>query len=86
MSSLVATRTASSGEMGEELQCYTRQEVTTHKTSKDCWIIIHGEVYNITGWLKKHPGGKNILMHYAGEDATVSNYVSLSCNLLQRCA
>lgn len=56
----------------QELPCYTRQEVLGHKTLGDCWIIINGEVYNITSWLKRHPGGARILMHYAGEDATVA--------------
>ena len=56
----------------QELPCYTRLEVAGHKELADCWIIIHGEVYNVTSWLKRHPGGARLLMHYAGEDASVS--------------
>jgi cytochrome b involved in lipid metabolism len=55
-----------------ELSTYTRQEVAQHKQLDDCWIVVGGEVYNISSWLKRHPGGARILMHYAGEDATVS--------------
>lgn len=56
----------------QDLPCYTRQEVAGHKELNDCWIVVHGEVYNVTSWLKKHPGGARLLMHYAGEDASVS--------------
>lgn len=63
---------------GSDLPCYTRQEVSGHKKLGDCWIVIDGEVYNVTSWLKKHPGGARLLMHYAGEDATVSTSVALT--------
>lgn len=51
---------------------FTRQDVSGHKKLDDCWIVIHGEVYNVTSWLKRHPGGARLLIHYAGEDASVS--------------
>ena len=57
---------------GDTPRTYTRAEVAGHKTPTDCWIIIQGKVYNVTQWLRKHPGGKRIIQHYAGEDATVS--------------
>ncbi len=53
------------------LPCYTREEVRTHKTRKDCWIVLHSEVYNVTAWLARHPGGGRLIEHYAGQDATV---------------
>ena len=51
---------------------YTRGEVALHKTPQDLWIIIDGKVYDVTNWLKRHPGGKRVIQHYGGEDATVS--------------
>ena len=56
----------------EEKRCYTRSDVSVHKKSNDCWIVVEGKVYDVSGWLDKHPGGKRIIRHYAGEDATVS--------------
>lgn len=50
---------------------YTRAEVSQHNRSHDCWIIVQGKVYDVTKWLNKHPGGRRVLRHYAGEDATV---------------
>lgn len=55
----------------KQLPCFTREEVFQHRKKDDCWIILHGEVYNVTPWLSKHPGGARLLLHYGGEDATV---------------
>ncbi len=56
----------------KQLPRFRREEVSQHRTKEDCWIILHGEVYNVTSWLNKHPGGAKILLNHAGEDASVS--------------
>ena len=45
----------------------TLREVKQHDSADDCWLVIKGSVYDVTGW--KHPGGKVIHSH-AGRDAT----------------
>src|SRR5690606_3267722 len=49
---------------------YSRAEVLKHNIASDCWIIIQNNVYNITAFVKQHPGGSDILLSRAGEDAT----------------
>ncbi len=46
------------------------QDVATHNSANDCWIIISGRVYNATGYLNLHPGGSNRIIPYCGQDAT----------------
>jgi salicylate hydroxylase len=48
----------------------TRQEVATHGTFDDCWVIIKGKVYDFTEWKDRHPGGPHVARMYAGKDAT----------------
>ena len=36
----------------------------------DCWIILFGNVYNITNFLVEHPGGMDILIENSSKDAT----------------
>jgi fatty acid desaturase len=52
------------------IETYTRSEVLKHNKIDDCWIIVRNKIYNITSFIKQHPGGQDILMSRAGEDAT----------------
>ncbi|KAI5844097.1 FMN-dependent dehydrogenase-domain-containing protein [Tricharina praecox] len=46
------------------------EEVAKHNTRASCWVIIHNQVYDVTSFLDSHPGGANIILRYAGRDAT----------------
>ena len=52
------------------METYTMDEVNKHDNKKDCWIVIKNNVYDITEFLKIHPGGSSIVLTIAGEDAT----------------
>ena len=45
-------------------------EVAQHCKGDDCWVIIHGRVYDVTDFKADHPGGSQIIMKFAGRDAT----------------
>ncbi|XP_046342718.1 fatty acid desaturase 2-like isoform X2 [Haliotis rufescens] len=53
-----------------KLGVFSVEEVTSHNKADDKWLIINGNIYDITTWAKKHPGGAKVISHYAGEDAT----------------
>ncbi|CAK0831402.1 unnamed protein product, partial [Prorocentrum cordatum] len=49
---------------------FTLEEVARHCHRTDCWLIVHGRVLDVTGFLEEHPGGALPLMAYAGKDAS----------------
>ena len=50
--------------------CSTRAELAKHKDRKNVWITIHNKVYDVSKYLDDHPGGEEVLMDRAGQDAT----------------
>jgi len=52
------------------MQAYSEAQVAQHNTQEDAWMAVHGKVYNITPYLRFHPGGLTELMRGAGMDAT----------------
>lgn len=49
---------------------FTATEVAKHNNANDCWIIIENRVYDVTKFLKEHPGGSKVVLKLAGKDAT----------------
>ena len=45
-------------------------ELSKHTTEEDCWVAVHGKVYNLTKFLDEHPPGAQSILDYAGTDAT----------------
>ena len=48
----------------------TRDTMGAHSSREDCWMSIHGKVYDVTKYLEDHPGGEEVLMDRGGKDAT----------------
>ncbi|XP_073843464.1 cytochrome b5 [Musca autumnalis] len=44
--------------------------VNNGKDGKPVWIIVKGDVYDVTDFLDEHPGGGDLILEYAGKDAT----------------
>lgn len=45
---------------------FTLDECKKHASDKDCWLVVHGKVYNVTDFLEEHPGGYDIILTSAG--------------------
>jgi cytochrome b involved in lipid metabolism len=49
---------------------YTLADIQTHNTEQSCYSAINGNVYDLTDWINKHPGGKMAIMFICGKDGT----------------
>ncbi len=64
-----ASATASTGASAGAL---TAAEVAKHNTPSDCWAVINGNVYDLTSWIPRHPGGQSVIKALCGADGTAA--------------
>jgi hypothetical protein len=57
--------TTSAGKVG-----YTAAEVSQHASTTSCWLLIEGRVYDVTTYLRSHPGGSRTITPWCGKEAT----------------
>ncbi|MEY3972958.1 MAG: hypothetical protein RJA71_270 [Actinomycetota bacterium] len=50
----------------------TAAEVAAHNTAADCWSIVKGNVYNLTSYVQRHPGGSSVIKNICGRDGSVA--------------
>lgn len=48
---------------------HTWEEIVEHDKRSDCWVVVHGKVYDLTNFVPIHPGGE-IIYDGAGGDCT----------------
>ncbi|MEI6345614.1 MAG: cytochrome b5-like heme/steroid binding domain-containing protein [bacterium] len=51
---------------------FTFAEVAKHATAADCWTTVNGNVYNLTPFVSKHPGGVGAISQICGVDGTAA--------------
>mmetsp|Transcript_104956 Transcript_104956/g.273134 ORF Transcript_104956/g.273134 Transcript_104956/m.273134 type:complete len:441 (+) Transcript_104956:45-1367(+) len=44
-------------------------DVASHNSRQDCWVVLYGEAFDVTEYVQHHPG-KDFLLQAAGKDAS----------------
>ncbi|CEL93590.1 unnamed protein product [Vitrella brassicaformis CCMP3155] len=52
------------------LRTVSKEEMEKHSSEDDCWIIMWGKVYDVSNYMVDHPGGPDVIVNLAGQDAT----------------
>lgn len=55
---------------GTEVKSFTMDEVKANNTPEKCWTAINGNVYDVTSFEKKHPGGDRNILKLCGMDGS----------------
>ncbi|RBR10908.1 hypothetical protein FVER53590_01595 [Fusarium verticillioides] len=45
-------------------------EVSRHRHNNDAWVIINGDVWDVSGFAATHPGGEDVIEDHHGKDAS----------------
>ncbi|XP_071801639.1 cytochrome b5 reductase 4-like isoform X1 [Asterias amurensis] len=74
---------------GGQIQNVSVEELARHNKVDDAWMSIRGKVYNVTPYMKFHPGGEDEMMRGAGADGTslfddVHQWVNVE-SMLEKC-
>ena len=48
----------------------TLEEVKKHDSGTSCWSIVYGNVFDLTKWITKHPGGAAVIRAICGKDGS----------------
>lgn len=48
----------------------TSAEVSKHSTPTSCWSSINGNVYDLSNWINRHPGGAGVIKTLCGKDGS----------------
>uniref|UniRef100_A0A8C2Q0L3 Fatty acid 2-hydroxylase n=1 Tax=Cyprinus carpio TaxID=7962 RepID=A0A8C2Q0L3_CYPCA len=47
---------------------FSEKEVAKHCTKDSCWVLLGTRVYDVTGFLRMHPGGEALILRRCGRD------------------
>lgn len=70
----------------KELKNYTLDDVAKHNKENDCWVVVNGQVLDVTGFMARHPGGKKAILLFAGKDATEEFNMLHDANVIEKYA
>ncbi len=51
---------------------YTMAQVKAHASASSCWSAVGGSVYDLSAWIKRHPGGSQAILSLCGIDGTAA--------------
>lgn len=67
---IIKNKTLSGSTAADDRRHYSISEVGTHNSLNSAWIVVHGNVYDCTDFVRDHPGGVDSILINAGTDCT----------------
>lgn len=49
---------------------FSAEEIAAHDRPEDCWLVIRGNVYDVTPYIPSHPAPRRTITDYCGTDST----------------
>lgn len=55
-----------------EVKSISLEEISLHRDTTSCYTAINGKVYDLTGFINKHPGGSENIIGICGSDGSAA--------------
>jgi uncharacterized membrane protein len=65
-----STATPKAGATSKVAGTYTLADLQKHASAASCWSAINGNVYDLTKWINRHPGGPDVIKGLCGRDGS----------------
>jgi cytochrome b involved in lipid metabolism len=62
----------------------SRSQVASHYQDEDCWVVLNGDVYDISGFLSLGLDNNRTVFDYCGRTDDFSAYISLGGSLARK--
>lgn len=49
---------------------FSAEEIAWHDRPEDCWLVVRGNVYDVTSYIPSHPAPRRTITDYCGTDST----------------
>jgi cytochrome b involved in lipid metabolism len=68
----VAVSAPAASTPGVPTRTISRATVARHASARSCWTVVNGTVYDLTGWVSRHPGGRGAVLSMCGRDGSAA--------------
>lgn len=52
------------------VKSYTLSDIAKHASASSCFTTVNNNVYDVTNWVNKHPGGEETILLMCGKDSS----------------
>lgn len=64
------TTTTTTNQATSTVKVFSMADIAIHSSEADCWTSIDGNVYDLTQFIKEHPGGRRAILGLCGKDGS----------------
>jgi cytochrome b involved in lipid metabolism len=51
---------------------YALDEIARHNSAGNCWMVIDGQVYDLSSYAERHPAAPDVFLAWCGKEATTA--------------
>ena len=52
------------------MEKFTWEEIKKHSVEDDAWVVVNGNVFDVSKFASIHPGGREFIIQHAGQNVT----------------